>query len=85
MTAILSVSGLAKTFTMHLRDGIALPVLADAAFALHAGQCAVLAGPSGAGKSSILKMLYGNYAVNAGSISSPRWRTRIEPERCSPA
>ncbi|MBN8997299.1 MAG: phosphonate C-P lyase system protein PhnL [Rhizobiales bacterium] len=68
MTAILSVSGLAKTFTMHLRDGIALPVLADAAFALHAGQCAVLAGPSGAGKSSILKMLYGNYAVNAGSI-----------------
>jgi alpha-D-ribose 1-methylphosphonate 5-triphosphate synthase subunit PhnL len=28
----------------------------------------VLGGPSGAGKSSILKMLYGNYAVDAGQI-----------------
>jgi len=28
----------------------------------------VLGGPSGAGKSSILKMLYGNYAVNEGGI-----------------
>ncbi len=32
------------------------------------GECAVLGGPSGAGKSSILKMLYGNYAVDAGQI-----------------
>ncbi|WP_137391224.1 phosphonate C-P lyase system protein PhnL [Rhodoligotrophos defluvii] len=68
MTPALTVSGLAKTFTMHLRGGVELPVIAGAAFALQAGQCAVLGGPSGAGKSSILKMLYGNYAANAGQI-----------------
>jgi alpha-D-ribose 1-methylphosphonate 5-triphosphate synthase subunit PhnL len=65
---VLVVSGLHKTFTMHLRDGLLLPVIANARFALHAGTCAVLGGPSGAGKSSILKMLYGNYAASGGSI-----------------
>jgi alpha-D-ribose 1-methylphosphonate 5-triphosphate synthase subunit PhnL len=64
----LVASGLAKSFTMHLRGGIELPVISGADFVLTSGQCAVLGGPSGAGKSSILKMLYGNYAVNAGSI-----------------
>jgi len=68
MNHALTVSGLAKTFTMHLRGGIELPVIANANFALLSGQCAVLGGPSGAGKSSILKMLYGNYAANAGQI-----------------
>ena len=68
MSPVLTVSGLAKTFTMHLRGGIELPVIAEAAFALHPGTCAVLGGPSGAGKSSILKMLYGNYAATAGKI-----------------
>jgi len=62
------VSEVSKSFTMHLRDGIRLPVVADVSFAIRAGECAVLGGPSGAGKSSILKMLYGNYAVDAGQI-----------------
>jgi alpha-D-ribose 1-methylphosphonate 5-triphosphate synthase subunit PhnL len=53
---------------MHLRGSIELPVISGADFVLTSGECAVLGGPSGAGKSSILKMLYGNYAVNAGSI-----------------
>jgi len=64
----LVVSGVAKSFTMHLRDGLRLPVVEGVSFELRAGECAVLGGPSGAGKSSILKMLYGNYAVDAGSI-----------------
>jgi alpha-D-ribose 1-methylphosphonate 5-triphosphate synthase subunit PhnL len=68
MSPALEVSGLAKSFTMHLRGGINLPVIARAAFMLHSGSCAVLGGPSGAGKSSILKMTYGNYAANAGRI-----------------
>lgn len=68
MAPVLTVSGLGKTFIMHLRGGIELPVIADAAFVLEGGKCAVLGGPSGAGKSSILKMLYGNYAVNEGGI-----------------
>ena len=68
MNAPLVVTNLAKTFTMHLQGGIALPVVEGVSFALEAGRCAVLGGPSGAGKSSILKMVYGNYAVDNGSI-----------------
>ena len=67
MTA-LSVRNLAKTFTMHLRDGVILPVVEDVNFDVQPGECVVLGGPSGAGKSSILKMVYGNYGIDAGSI-----------------
>ena len=68
MPTPLVVSDVAKSFTMHLRDGIKLPVVAGVSFSVRAGECAVLGGPSGAGKSSILKMLYGNYAVDEGQI-----------------
>ena len=37
-------------------------------FEVRAGECVVLDGPSGAGKSSILKMIFGNYRADAGSI-----------------
>ncbi|TPK39593.1 phosphonate C-P lyase system protein PhnL [Mesorhizobium sp. B2-5-3] len=68
MPTPLVVSDLAKSFTMHLRDGIKLPVVAGVSFSIRAGECTVLGGPSGAGKSSILKMLYGNYAADEGQI-----------------
>ncbi|MER9873522.1 phosphonate C-P lyase system protein PhnL [Mesorhizobium sp. M0195] len=68
MVTPLVVSDVAKSFTMHLRDGIKLPVVASVSFAIRAGECSVLGGPSGAGKSSILKMLYGNYAADEGQI-----------------
>lgn len=68
MPTPLVVSDVAKSFTMHLRDGIKLPVVAGVSFSIRAGECTVLGGPSGAGKSSILKMLYGNYAVDEGQI-----------------
>lgn len=68
MATPLVVSDVAKSFTVHLRDGIKLPVVAGVSFAIRAGECAVLGGPSGAGKSSILKMLYGNYAADEGQI-----------------
>jgi alpha-D-ribose 1-methylphosphonate 5-triphosphate synthase subunit PhnL len=64
----LRLSGAAKTFTMHLQDGIRLPVVAGVNFAVEPGQCVVLAGPSGAGKSSILKMIYGSYRCDQGEI-----------------
>jgi alpha-D-ribose 1-methylphosphonate 5-triphosphate synthase subunit PhnL len=64
----LRLSRAAKTFTMHLQDGIRLPVVAGVNFAVEPGQCVVLAGPSGAGKSSILKMIYGSYRCDQGEI-----------------
>jgi alpha-D-ribose 1-methylphosphonate 5-triphosphate synthase subunit PhnL len=65
---VLAVSGVDKSFTMHLQGGQRLPVLTRLAFEVYAGECVALGGASGAGKSSILKMVYGNYAVNTGSI-----------------
>ncbi len=66
---LLSVSGLAKGFTMHLQGGIRLPVVDNVALDVKAGECVVLGGPSGAGKSSLLKMVYGNYAADRGAIT----------------
>ena len=76
MPTPLVVSDVAKSFTMHLRDGIRLPVVTNVSFSIKAGECAVLGGPSGAGKSSILKMIYGNYAVDQGQIIVP-YRDRL--------
>jgi alpha-D-ribose 1-methylphosphonate 5-triphosphate synthase subunit PhnL len=64
----LSVKNLSKTFTMHLRGGVRLPVVDNVSFDIEPGQCVVLGGPSGAGKSSILKMVYGNYGVDKGQV-----------------
>jgi alpha-D-ribose 1-methylphosphonate 5-triphosphate synthase subunit PhnL len=68
MATPLVVSEVFKSFTMHLRDGLKLPVVNDVNFSVASGECVVLGGPSGIGKSSVLKMLYGNYAVDAGQI-----------------
>ena len=64
----LEIAGVAKTFTMHLQGGLRLPVLQNLEFAVAPGQCVVLTGPSGAGKSSILKLIFGNYRCDEGSI-----------------
>ena len=68
MNTLLVASEVRKTFTMHMRGGVELPVVANVSFSLKAGSCAVLGGPSGVGKSSILKMLYGNYGCDSGQI-----------------
>ena len=65
---MIRAGGLSKSFRMHLQGGIELAVVENAAFEVKAGECVVLGGPSGAGKSSIMKMLYGNYAVSGGHI-----------------
>jgi alpha-D-ribose 1-methylphosphonate 5-triphosphate synthase subunit PhnL len=68
MSTVLELKAVAKTFTMHLQGGVRLPVVTGVAFAVRAGECAVLAGRSGAGKSSILKMIFGTYRCDEGHI-----------------
>ena len=84
MTAPLVVSGVAKSFTMHLRGGMRIAVLAGVSFEVAAGECVVLGGPSGAGKSSILRMAYGNYAADGGQILVSRDGEPIDLAAASP-
>jgi len=62
------LDGVAKTFVMHLRGGARLPVVCGVCFSVRSGECVALSGPSGIGKSSILKLIYGNYRVDAGRV-----------------
>ncbi len=68
MTAVLTVRGVDKCFTLHLRDSLKLPVLDGMDLQVHAGECVALVGPSGRGKSTLMKCLYGSYAVDAGEM-----------------
>lgn len=65
---MIRTEALSKSFTLHLRDGVRLPVLRDIDFEVAAGNCFVLTGPSGVGKSSLLRCLYGNYLADGGHI-----------------
>lgn len=68
MTRRIEVRKLCKTFTMHLQDGLQLPILSDIDMHVDAGECVVLHAPSGAGKSTLLRCLYANYRASSGSI-----------------
>lgn len=64
----IEVRGLAKTFTLHLRGGLQLPVLRSLSMDVWPGECVALVGASGRGKSTLMKCLYGSYGCEAGSI-----------------
>ena len=66
--AMLRLEALAKSFTLHLRGGLRIPVLDGIGLEVHAGECVVLAGPSGAGKSTLMRAIYGNYRADGGRI-----------------
>lgn len=64
----LSIDGLSKSFVLHTQNGAHLPVLRDLSFFLSPGECLALSGPSGIGKSTVLRLIYGNYGAETGSI-----------------
>jgi alpha-D-ribose 1-methylphosphonate 5-triphosphate synthase subunit PhnL len=65
---MLRTEALAKGFTLHLRGGLRIPVLAGIDLEVRAGECVALDGPSGAGKTTLMRSLYGNYRSDGGRI-----------------
>ena len=65
---LLSVSKLEKSFHLYQQNNAHISVLSGASFDVEAGECVALTGPSGCGKSSLMRMIYGNYRAEAGSI-----------------
>lgn len=65
---VLDVRGLHKTFTLHLREGLRLPVLREVSLTVARGECLALVGPSGQGKSTLMKCLYGSYGADGGQL-----------------
>lgn len=65
---VLAVREVSKSFTLHLQNSQSLPVIHGLQFEVPRGHCVVLGGESGSGKSSVMKMVYGSYGVDTGSI-----------------
>lgn len=68
MQALVELDRVDKSFELHLRGDARIPVVSDVSLTVGPGECVALGGASGAGKSSLLKMIYGNYRCDAGSI-----------------
>jgi alpha-D-ribose 1-methylphosphonate 5-triphosphate synthase subunit PhnL len=68
MTALIETIALSKTFTLHGRGGMQLPVFSGVDLSVQAGECLALTGHSGSGKSSLLRCLYGNYGASSGDV-----------------
>lgn len=81
---VLSLRDVGKSFTLHLRGGLRLPVLQGLSLDLRAGECVLLSGPSGAGKSSVLKMIYGNYRTPSGAILIRHEGRQVDLARAGP-
>lgn len=65
---MIAVRDVAKQFVLHTQGGAVLPVMAGASLTVAAGECVGLIGASGAGKSTLMRMIWGNYRIDSGSI-----------------
>ena len=65
---MIDVEDVAKDFTLHNQGGTVLRVMEGARLSVGPGECVGLVGASGAGKSTLMRMIWGNYRIDAGSV-----------------
>ncbi|KAJ55677.1 phosphonate ABC transporter ATP-binding protein [Actibacterium mucosum KCTC 23349] len=65
---MIEIRDLEKSFTLHNQGSAVIPVMAGGELSVAAGECVALIGASGAGKSTMMRMIYGNYLAQGGSI-----------------
>lgn len=65
---MIRIENLSKTFTLHNQGAAAIPVMTGGTLSVARGECVGLVGPSGTGKSTLMRMVYGNYLADGGSI-----------------
>ena len=65
---MIDVQDVAKDFTLHNQGGTVLRVMEGARLSVVPGECVGLVGASGAGKSTLMRMIWGNYRIDAGSV-----------------
>ncbi len=66
--AMIELSDVSKSFTLHNQGGAVLPVMEGAALKVAPGECVALTGASGAGKSTLMRVIYGNYLAASGRV-----------------
>ncbi|MEL6573734.1 MAG: phosphonate C-P lyase system protein PhnL [Pseudomonadota bacterium] len=65
---MIELQNVSKTFTLHNQGAAVIEVLSDVNLSVEAGECVALTGASGAGKSTLMRMIYGNYMAQSGTI-----------------
>lgn len=65
---MIQLKDVSKTFTLHNQGSAVIEVINDVSFDVAPGECVALTGASGAGKSTLMRMIYGNYLTQAGTI-----------------
>ncbi|MEZ5673987.1 alpha-D-ribose 1-methylphosphonate 5-triphosphate synthase subunit PhnL [Thalassovita litoralis] len=65
---MIQIENLSKQFVLHNQGDAVIPVMEGASLTVKPGECVALIGASGAGKSTLMRMIYGNYLANGGTI-----------------
>ena len=65
---MIELENVSKTFTLHNQGSAVIQVMNKVSFSVKAGECVALTGASGVGKSTLMRMIYGNYLAQSGSI-----------------
>lgn len=65
---MIEIKNVSKTFRLHNQGATSIKVMQDANLVVKPGECVALTGNSGSGKSTLMRMIYGNYLTQDGSI-----------------